>query len=49
MNDRISGRPEDALIAARHIWGWVDGSSRDDLEQNVMLQSPVLLQIERIG
>lgn len=49
MNERINGRLEDALIAARHIQGWVDGFRRDDLEHNVMLQSAVLLQLERIG
>ncbi len=49
MNDGISGRLEDALIAARHIQDWIKTSSRDNLELDVMLQSATLLQLERIG
>lgn len=49
MSDRSSRRLEDALVAARYIGGWVEESSRDDLERDVMLQSAVLLQLERIG
>lgn len=49
MNERISGRLEDALVAAHHVRSWIEASTRDDLEQDVMLQSAVLLQLERIG
>lgn len=49
MNDRIRGRLQDALVAATHIQSWIEQARRDDLEQDVMLQSAVLLQLERIG
>ncbi len=49
MSDRIRGRLEDALVAARYIQAWIEQSTRDDLEQDVMLQSAVLLQLKRIG
>lgn len=49
MSDRIRGRLQDALVAAKYIQSWIEPSRRDDLDQDVMLQSAVLLQLERIG
>jgi uncharacterized protein with HEPN domain len=49
MNDRTIDRLEDALVAARHIHSWVQHSLRDDLDSDVLLESAILLQLERIG
>ena len=49
MNDRLDSRLEDELIAATHIQTWVAAASRAELETNTMLESALLLQLERIG
>jgi uncharacterized protein with HEPN domain len=49
MNDRTDSRLEDALVAARHIHDWVHHSIQGDLATNVLLESAILLQLERIG
>lgn len=49
MSDRTRDRLQDALVAATYIQNWIERAKREDLEQDVMLQSAVLLQLERIG